>query len=81
MQKASVKKTLRVSQLVRMIFEDRIKEGVNYPFMHRLLDGNKEKIIALATEDTDRTFEMIKRRNKYWWWYNLKDKFEILIKK
>ena len=75
MQKASVKKTLRVNLLVRMIFEDRIKEGVNYPFMHRLLDGNKEKIIALATEDADRTFEMIKRRNKYRWWYNLKDKF------
>ena len=71
-----MKKTLRVNLLVRMIFEDRIKEGVNHPFMHRLLDGNKEKIIALATEDTDRTFEIIKRRNKYRWWYNLKDKFE-----
>ena len=81
MQTVSVKKTLRVNLLVRMIFEDRIKEGVNYPFMHRLLDGNKEKIIALATEDTDRTFEMIKRRNKYRWWYNLKDKFEFLILK
>ena len=62
-----------------MISEDRVKEGVNHPFMHRLLDTNREKIIALATEDTDRTFEMIKRRNKYRWWYVFKLKIELLI--